>query len=66
MCCECEHETEEPRERFYGRLLKTVARKAVTWAKLGVLGVIGASVVGSILLVLDAALLGDSGRRHAR
>lgn len=55
---------EQPRQRFFVRIPKTIAGKIVALIKLLVLAVAGLAALVAALIALDAAMLGDSKRRH--
>ena len=55
---------EQPRPRFYVRIPKAIGRKAVSLVRLVVLAVAGLVALVAALITLDAAMLGDSKRRH--
>jgi hypothetical protein len=57
-------EAVEPRSRFYVRIPKTIAGKVAGLVRLLVLAVAGLAALVAALIAMDAAMLGDSKRRH--
>lgn len=57
-------EVAPPRSRFYVRIPKAIGRKAVALVKIVVLAVAGLAALVAALITLDAAMLGDSKRKH--
>lgn len=55
---------EQPRPRFYIRIPKAITRKFAALVKLLVLAVAGLAALVAALIAMDAAMLGDSKRRH--
>lgn len=57
-------EVAPPQSRFDVRIPKAIGRKVVSVVRLVVLAVAGLVALVAALITLDAAMLGDSRRRH--
>src|SRR5690606_8293398 len=57
-------EAPAPRSRLYVRIPRTILRKVGALVRIVVMAVVGLAALVAALIALDAALLGESRRRH--